>query len=125
MATRLGQGQSQHATPEFLPGGRQFLFTSAGSAFELWLGTLDGSESRRVAGLTLGADSTGEYVPPGWLMRVRQNVITAQRFDAVSGHLSGGSVTVAQEARIDQGNYSKPFSVAASGSGSSFRTIAW
>ena len=101
-ATKLGNGQAGHRVPRFLPGGRQFLFVSFGSAQALWLGSLDGGEPRRIATLTSGTDSAAEYLAPGWLVRVRQAVLTAQRFDAGRGQISGDPVTLAQAVGVDQ-----------------------
>src|SRR5206468_25643 len=48
--TKLVQpSQSGHRSPQFLPGGRQFLFYAAGTeeARGIYLGSLDSSESKR------------------------------------------------------------------------------
>jgi serine/threonine protein kinase len=127
-ATKLGKGQIGHRSPRFLPGGRQFLFASQGAAAdELWQGSLDGTEPRRITAMALarGTDSAGEYLTPGWLVRVRQSVLSAQRFDAANGQLSGDQITLAQAVGIDSNSLAGAFSVAASGSGSPSGTIAW
>jgi Tol biopolymer transport system component len=117
--TKLGNGQSGHRVPRFLPGGRQFLFVSFGVAQALWLGSLDGGEPRRIATLTAGTDSAAEYLAPGWLVRVRQAVLTAQRFDAGGGQLSGDPVTLAQAVGVDPNTWAGSFSVSPTGA------IAW
>ncbi|MGD1071890.1 MAG: LpqB family beta-propeller domain-containing protein, partial [Bryobacteraceae bacterium] len=118
-ATKLGNGQAGHCVPRFLPGGRQFLFMSFGGAQALWLGSLDGGEPRRIATLTPGTDSAAEYLAPGWLVRVRQAVLTAQRFDAGRGQLSGDPVTLAQAVGVDPNTWAGSFSVSPTGA------IAW
>jgi serine/threonine protein kinase len=118
-ATKLGKGQASHRMPRFLPGGRQFLFTSTGADAGLWLGSLSGGEPRRVAAVAAGTESTGEYLAPGWLVRVRGNVLVAQRFDTSRGQLSGDPVTLAQGVAIDQNTVAGSFSVSPSG------VIAW
>jgi serine/threonine protein kinase len=120
-ATKRGNGQVGHRVPRFLPGGRQFLFVSvgAGLAQALWLGSLDGSEPRRIATLTPGTESAAEYLAPGWLVRVRQTVLTAQRFDAGRGQLSGDPVTLAQAVGVDPNTLAGSFSVSPAG------VIAW
>jgi Tol biopolymer transport system component/predicted Ser/Thr protein kinase len=117
--TKLGKGQVGHYSPRFLPGGKQFLFTSTGTDPGLWLASLDGSEPRRISAFAAGTESAGEYLAPGWLVRVRGNVLVAQRFDASRGQLSGDAVTLAQGVGIDQNTLAGSFSVSHSG------TIAW
>jgi Tol biopolymer transport system component/predicted Ser/Thr protein kinase len=118
--TRLGKGQTGHRTPRFLPGGKQFLFTSNnGADAGLWLGSLNAGEPRRVSAIAAGTESVGEYLAPGWLIRVRGNVLAAQRFDASRGQLSGDPVTLAQGVGFDQTTLAGLFSVSPSG------TIAW
>ena len=118
-ATKLGKGQSYHRAPRFLPGGRQFLFINAGGADQaIWLGSLDGAEPRRISAL-LGTDSAGEYLSPGWLVRVQQNILVAQRFDSGRGQLSGDPIPLAQAVSIDPNTQAGLFSVWHSG------TIAW
>jgi Tol biopolymer transport system component len=117
--TRLGKGQTSHRSPRFFPGGKQFLFTSTGTDTGLWLGSLDAGEPRRVSALAAGTESVGEYLAPGWLVRVRGNVLAAQRFDASRGQLSGDPVTLAQGVGIDQITQAGSFSVSPSG------MIAW
>jgi hypothetical protein len=117
--TKVGKGQTGHRAPRFLPGGKQFLFTSNGTDAGLWLGSLDGGEPSRISALAAGTESAGEYLAPGWLVRVRGNVLAAQRFDASRGQLSGDPVTLAQGVGVDQLSLAGSFSVSPSG------TIAW
>lgn len=116
-ATRLEKRQSSHTVPRFLPGSRKFLFLSTGVDQAIWLGSLDGSgaEPRRVAAIAGGGDSMGEYLAPGWLVRVRGNDLEAQRFDADSGQLSGDPVTLEQNVGVDPVSDAGSFSVSASG----------
>lgn len=117
-ATKLGKGQA-HRAPRFLPGGQQFLFVNSGEEQAIWLGTLDGAEPHRIVTFASRADSAGEYLAPGWLIQVRQNVLVAQRFDARRGLSSGDPVPLAQAVGIDPVDLTGAFSVSPSG------TIAW
>jgi hypothetical protein len=99
--TTLIRGQHSHQAPRFLPGGRQFLFIAAGAEAAIWLGSLDGAEPRRLTAFTPGTESAGEYLAPAWLVRVRQNVLVAQRFDVGRGQLSGNPVPLAQAVGVD------------------------
>jgi eukaryotic-like serine/threonine-protein kinase len=118
-ATKLSKGQVTHRAPRFLPGGRQFLFAVYGTESALWLGSLDGTEARPVSAFAPSAESPGEYLADGWLVRVRQNVLIAQRFDADRGQLSGDPAPLAQGVGIDPMTYAGAFSVSRSG------MIAW
>jgi serine/threonine protein kinase len=121
--TKLAKGQVGHRTPRFLPGGKRFLFIAYGAESGIWMGSLDGkdtgAEPRRIATIALGTESVGEYLAPGWLVRVKGNVLVAQRFDARAGELSGDPVPLAQAVGIDSGALAGRFSVSPSG------TIAW
>jgi serine/threonine protein kinase len=121
--TRLAQGEIRHSSPRLLPGGRQFFFVSYGASQRegaaLWLGSLDGNPPRRIAALAPGTDSPAEYLEPGWLVRVKNNVLAAQRFDSATGHLTGDLVTLAQVVGIDANSGNGAFSLSPAG------TLAW
>jgi Tol biopolymer transport system component/predicted Ser/Thr protein kinase len=75
------------AWPEFLPGGRRFLYmeTTIEGENRLMLGTLDSEERRQI----LLVDSRVQYVKPGYLLYVRDETLVAHPFDADSGELIG------------------------------------
>jgi serine/threonine protein kinase len=116
---KLGKGQAGQYAPRFLPGGRQFLYMTIGTDLAIWLGSMDGAEPHRITAVASGPDSAGEYLAPGWLVRVRGNALVAQRFDAGRGQLSGDPITLAQAVGVDQYAQTGSFSVSRSG------TIAW
>jgi eukaryotic-like serine/threonine-protein kinase len=102
--TKLGPGHTGHFFPQFLPGGRQFLFAVAGSADTqgIYLGSLDSPETRRltyadaaIAAGPTGADAGGMYLPSGWLLYTRQGTLVARRFDPARGELTSDPVIVA------------------------------
>jgi Tol biopolymer transport system component/predicted Ser/Thr protein kinase len=117
--TKLLNGQNGHRSPRFLPGGRQFLFYTNGAESAIWLGSLDGGETRRITAVGSGADSPAEYLVSGWLVQVRANALVAQRLDTGHGQLSGEPITLAQGAGLDQTALAGSFSVSRSG------LIAW
>jgi serine/threonine protein kinase len=118
-ATILRTGEASHRAPHFLRGGRQFLYFADGAIAAIWLGSLDGSEPRRIAVTVPGTESASEYLSPGWLVRVRQGRLVAQRFDARRSQLVGDLVQLAEGLEIDQNTMAGSFSVSASG------TVAW
>jgi serine/threonine protein kinase len=109
----------RHFAPRFLPGSRKFLFAASGAQRELLLGSLNGEEPKRIATLGTAGDSAAEYLKPGWIVRVRQNSLIAQHFDAERGELTGSAITLAESVGVDPGTMAGAFSVSPSG------TIAW
>ena len=105
--TKLGPGQTGHFFPQFLPGGRQFLFSVAGQTETegMYLGSLDSPESRRLTAADsaansmpsggIAADAKGMYLPSGWLLYTRQGTLVARRFDPARGELTSDPVIVA------------------------------
>jgi eukaryotic-like serine/threonine-protein kinase len=78
--------ESLHGWPQFLPGGKEFLFivhTIGENQNEIHLGTLDGKHS-----LVLHADSLVGYAQSS-IVFVRDGAMYAQRFDASSRKLEG------------------------------------
>jgi len=86
--------------PLFLPGGHRFLYTLNSPSPEargIYLGSLDGSQSRRIledASSTLFAPSAPGG-RAGYLLFIRENTLMAQTFDTSSGKLSGSIFPVA------------------------------
>jgi eukaryotic-like serine/threonine-protein kinase len=118
-AAKLSEGQMVHRAPRFLPDGKQFLFFSNGTEAALWLGSLAGTSPRRITAVSPGPDSAAEYLEPGWLVRVQNNTLVAQPFDASRGQFKGEPVTLAAGVGVDSNSERGAFSVSASG------TIAW
>ncbi|TAM83202.1 MAG: serine/threonine-protein kinase [Acidobacteria bacterium] len=83
--------------PALLPDGRHFVFlsgdlTAPGTArLGIYLGEIGSSERR----FLFQADSGALYVPPGYLLFLRGDTLTAQRFDADGQNLRGGAFPVA------------------------------
>jgi Tol biopolymer transport system component len=86
-ATQLQTGQGSHRYPQFLPDGKHFLYLALGKpeVAGVYLGSLDSLESKRI----LAADSQAVYVPPGYLLFLRQGILLAQRFDLKTFALIG------------------------------------
>lgn len=111
--TTLGTpaNSAYHGFPEFLPGGRAFVFEISGDPDirGIYLGSLDTKEIKR---LTV-ADSTGFYLPARWLLFVRQGTLVAQPFDLSRRQITGDPVTVADT--VANGFGGAAVSVAANG----------
>src|SRR5262249_11120769 len=59
--------------------------------------------------------SAAAYAPPGYLLRVSQGVLIAQRFDPASAKLSGDPFPIAQAVTENDGAFRSAFSVSAAG----------
>jgi Tol biopolymer transport system component len=117
--------QSSHRFPQFLPGGRQFLFYAQGTpeTSGIYLGSLDSPGTKRLA----AADTAGAYFseqaastartrsPDGWLLFIRAGTLLAQRLDLGRGELTGDPVTVADPVTFDGAFNVGAFSVSATG----------
>jgi len=137
--TTLAQ-QSSHRFPQFLPGGRQFLFSAVGTPDTqgIYLGSLDAPETTR---LTV-ADGAGVYAPigpglagasreGGWLWFIRGGALLAQRLDLTRRALTGDPVTVADSVALEGPTLASAVSVSATGlvayrsGGSTRRQLTW
>jgi serine/threonine protein kinase len=117
IATRPTEPSTGHRYPQFLPGGRQFLFFAAGpdAVRGIHAGSLDSTQTTRV----VASDSQGAYLPPGWLLFVRQGALLAQPFDISRPTVRGEPVVVANSVAFD------PMSGGAAISTSSTSTFAY
>ena len=109
MATTPAAESTGHRHPQFLPGGRQFLFFAGGpdAVRGVYVGQLGSSEAKRL----LASDSQGTYVAPGWLLFVRQGTLLGQRFDVSRQLPSGEPITVADSVAFDPITGAAAFSI--------------
>ncbi len=100
--------RQSHRYPEFIAGGRQFLFYSEeqGAAAGVFLGWLDGRAPVRL----LNDRSRAQYVPPatgtgpGFLVFARQTAVMGLPFDAASLRPTGEALVVARDVDPQGGN---------------------
>src|SRR5262249_15097682 len=104
--------QAGHLFPQFLPGGRKFIFYIAGQsdAQGIYLGSLDAVQTRRLT----AADAPGLYAQD-WLFYIRQGSLVARHFDAARGELTGDPVAVADKVGVDARTLVGEFSVSPAG----------
>jgi eukaryotic-like serine/threonine-protein kinase len=105
--------QGSHLYPQFLPDGRRFLFFVQGSPDTqgVYLGALDSPNTKRLT----AADSAGGYLPPGWVLFLRQGSLVARRFDSTREELTGDPITVADPVGPDISNFSPASSASREG----------
>jgi serine/threonine protein kinase len=87
--------ENSHRWPYFLPDGRHFIFTARSDLPQntgIYAASLDAPESPT---LLVTAQSAGVFVPPGFLLFVRDDTLLAQRFDAASLVVSGNATAIA------------------------------
>jgi len=100
------QKERSHGWPQFLPDGRRFTFFVVPDN-AIHIGSLDSSVTTKV----LSADSKALYVPPGYLLFMRQGSLMAQPFDATRGELRREAFPVAEDVRNNSVNGRSAFSV--------------
>ena len=105
-ATKLdtARNETSHRWPWFLPDGRHFLFTARAYISEdhaIYIGSLDSSEHK----LLLPLSSNAIYVPPRYLLFMREGSLMGQRFDARRLQLDGEAFPVAENVSFSA-NYS-------------------
>jgi serine/threonine protein kinase/Tol biopolymer transport system component len=108
--TRLAADEGSHRFPQFLPDGRRVLFfmtLGQPHTHGVYVVSLDGGEPTRV----LAAESAAAYAPPGYLVRVAQGMLVAQRFDAVRATLIGEPIPVAESVGVEEMTSHGAFSV--------------
>ncbi|MEQ1757202.1 MAG: protein kinase [Vicinamibacterales bacterium] len=111
-ATRLEEGTVySHRWPQFLPGGRRFIYTSAGTSRDVHLASLDSEE---VQSLGLSDAVRAHYAAPDRLLFVRQGALFAQPFEERTGRLFGEPTQVADNLGVNT-NGSAALAVSAAG----------
>jgi eukaryotic-like serine/threonine-protein kinase len=105
--------QTAHMFPHFLPDGQRFLLHVRGVPNEqgIYLGSLGSQTTTRLT----AADGAGAYLPPGWLLFVRNGMLLAQGFDASVGALRGEPLTVAERVGFSVNPRVGTFSTSATG----------
>ena len=114
----LARAEAAHAFPQFLPGGRHFLYLAASSRpgeSSIRVGSLDSTTSKAL----LNTDTSAAYAPvlrghPASLLFVHDGALIAQPFDARRMELSGERTVVVPEVRYQRWHQAR-FSVSENG----------
>ena len=105
--TKLDESRQEgtHRWPQFLPGGRKFIFfsrtTPGHEANAIMAGSLDGGGTT----LILRTQSNAVYAS-GHLLFVREATLMAQRFDVEQLKLDGDAFPIAEQVQVDA-NFSR------------------
>ncbi|MDA2931441.1 protein kinase, partial [Acidobacteria bacterium AH-259-O06] len=90
------RGELSHRWPYFLPDGRHFLYAAEGPQErqgDVYLGSFDSKDVKQV----LSDYSNTTYVPPGYLLFLREGTLMAQAFDAKNLQIMGQAFPVAEQ----------------------------
>jgi Tol biopolymer transport system component len=96
----IANGENAHRWPQFLPGGRRFLYwvrSSKPNRTGVYLSSLDHPHDKVfvIESLSAAAYAPPRGKEPGYLLRVRENVLVAQPFDPERAQVSGQPVPIA------------------------------
>jgi eukaryotic-like serine/threonine-protein kinase len=99
--TTPAQGESRHLSPEFLPGGRHFLYVAGsenpgGSA--LYAASVDAPGRTSIMRVESNVSFVGSASDPrrGYLLFLRDHTLLAQPFDASTLHTTGDAFSVVE-----------------------------
>ncbi len=121
--TTLDSTETAHRYPYFLPDGKRFLFSALpphDGKFTIWLGSLDGSERRKVLD---NAGTGAVYAAPGHLVYQRDDVLVAVRFDAGKGQVTGEPVPLGDRPLGTGFSGAAPLSVSTNGTLAYLRNV--
>jgi Tol biopolymer transport system component len=93
-ASTLGQGESVHMRPFFLPDGQHFLYraSTGPGAGPIYVGSLKSAERK----FLFNADSSNVVYSQGYLLFLRETTLIAQSFDARRLVLTGDAFPIAE-----------------------------
>lgn len=120
-------GEASHREPSFLPDGRHFLYSAAGSdrgRSAVYVGDLD-SKSRV---MVVPINSNAVYASPGYILFMQKGTLMAQAFDAGTLRTSGDAVPIVEQVRSEGNAIHGQFSVSQNGvlvylSGTAWRNV--
>ncbi len=94
-ATVLGQGETAHMRPSFLPDGQHFLYRAytGTAAGPIYLASLDSTERKAL----LSVDSQNVFYTQGHLLFLRETALMAQPFDPRRLVLTGEPFPIAEQ----------------------------
>jgi eukaryotic-like serine/threonine-protein kinase len=100
--TNVGSDRSPepgHRGPWFLPDGRHFIYTARAIDSEdtrIYVADIESADHMKERRAVLSVDSNAIYVPPGYLLFVRDRTLMAQAFNAASFQIVGNAVPLAE-----------------------------
>ena len=127
--------ETSHRQPEFLPDGRHFLFVARSEGFRaeggIFIGDIQAKPEPNNVRRLMGGDMHVSYVPPGYLLFLRNDDLMAQTFDARRLELTSEPFLVTNHVAAERYLGTSDFSVSANGvlawrtQSASMRQLAW
>ena len=114
-APDASRGEIWYRWPHFLPDGRRLAYTASGAQPGLYFSSLDAPDRRR---LVVPGAARMRYVPPGFVLRSQNGMLSVQRFDANRQAVVGDPVPIASSVLT-------PFGFGGSWSVSPTGVLAW
>ncbi len=108
--TKLGEGETSHTFPQFLPDGKRFLYYVRGSKYGIYVQSL-GSEQRT---FIVNTPHRAAFSLPGFLLYLRNNTLLAHRWNLETLQFEGEPVAIAADVRSGA-NTRNAFSVSLNG----------
>jgi serine/threonine protein kinase len=103
-----------HKYPQFLPDQKHYLFlaqSTRGENSAIYVGAIDSKETK----LLVNARATARYMPPGYLLFLRDRTLMAQSFDANQLTLAGEPFPLAEQVAFNAVLGNAAFSVSDNG----------
>lgn len=100
--------------PSFLPDGKHYLYLSRRTPdadFRVSVASIDSGDTAEL----VEASSSGVYVPPGYLLFIRNGALMAQPFDASTRTVSGAAVAIVDRVGFNAITYQALFSASTTG----------
>jgi Tol biopolymer transport system component len=116
--TTFGSKETSHRWPDFLPDGNHFLYFAHGTTNAdsgIYMAALDSKDKDKDRKLLLRNDSNAIYAAPGYLLFVRDNTLTAQRFNLRTLALEGEGKPVADHVAVNTDTWRSVLTASASG----------
>jgi Tol biopolymer transport system component/predicted Ser/Thr protein kinase len=113
--TRVTDSDTDHFSPDFLPGGERLLFCGFGEHHGVFSIGVDATENTAPQQVTNGNCAGVAFVEPGYLLVLRDASLTAQAFDPARLRTSGDPFPVVDRPFTAGWFWSAPFSASAGG----------
>jgi len=110
------RGETSHRYPWFLPDGHHFLYTARSGDLEktgILIGDLN--DPKVHGSLLVASNTNAAYVPPGYLLFLRERTLMAQPFDAAKAKTTADAFPIAENVDYTSGNSQGQFSASLNG----------
>jgi len=113
--TTTPQQDMSHRLPHFLPDGRHLLYFSGRATTGKDSAIMSFDLDTRTSALVAHQSSEGFYVPPGYLIFVRENNLMAQPFDAGKLRTTGDPTPIAEHVAFNALRWTGAYAVSSTG----------